>query len=462
MKKGRPILKGAFGRSLSASLAGARAGSAFALDGAMSKLTGREAGTSERAQREARKFVSELGKLKGSYVKIGQMLALVGEHFLPPVLTSALHELDAQTRPLDWSHIQPILNAQLGSRLRELEVETTAIAAASLAQVHRARIRKTGQEIVLKVQYPDLRTVIDNDFKSVVRMLTVAKWLPAGSDIEAWLESMREQLHSEVDYPREVAQAVAMSERVEGWNEARPANAAAIHVPEYLQRYCHDDILAMSYVDGVNVGAAEVAVLPQEQRNALAISQLSLFFEELFNWGAMQVDPNFGNYLVSPAEPSIYLLDFGSVLTLSSDFRLGMAAAIQAGLIEDHEGVIAALRQLGCLKSSASEEAQRSFAKFVEHVLEPLRGPSRLPEEYLSASGKYCWKRSGLLTRAGKRATGSAATKHFAIPSPEFSLIVRKLTGVFTFISVLGAEFNGADIIQPYLERGVRDLGHSS
>jgi len=85
----------AFARNLSASLAGLRAGGAMAIDQAMHKIAGDQPGAphSEFAQREAKRFVSELGKLKGSYVKIGQMLALFGEHFLPPVLTEALHQL---------------------------------------------------------------------------------------------------------------------------------------------------------------------------------------------------------------------------------------------------------------------------------------------------------------------------------------------------------------------------------
>jgi len=89
MAKKRNVLKSrAMPRSLSASLAGIRAGSALAVDGAVQKALGRDPmiADSDFARREAQRFVQELGKLKGTYVKIGQMLALFGEQFLPRVL----------------------------------------------------------------------------------------------------------------------------------------------------------------------------------------------------------------------------------------------------------------------------------------------------------------------------------------------------------------------------------------
>ena len=100
--KPRNIKRSGLGRSLSVSLAGLRAGGAFALDGAFQRLRGdsQPGLDSPFARREARRFVRELGRLKGTYVKIGQMLALLGEHFLPPVLTEALHELESQTQSI--------------------------------------------------------------------------------------------------------------------------------------------------------------------------------------------------------------------------------------------------------------------------------------------------------------------------------------------------------------------------
>ena len=168
-------------RTLAASIAGLRAGGALVVDGAWQKLRGRDDSHSSKfAQAEARRLVDELGRLKGTYVKIGQMFALLGEHFLPPVLTSALHGLEAQTDPLPWEDMEETLRESLGPHWGELDIEKEAFAAASLAQVHRARIRATGEQICLKVQYPGLAAVIDADFDAVVRMLRLARWIQIG------------------------------------------------------------------------------------------------------------------------------------------------------------------------------------------------------------------------------------------------------------------------------------------
>ncbi len=206
-KKHRGLKANTLPRTLSASLAGIRAGSALAVDSVVQRIMGRgpDDEDSEFARREARHFVRELGKLKGTYIKIGQMLALFGEQFLPRVLVDALRDLSDQTEPLHWDALESSVRDSLGARYQELDIDPQAIAAASLAQVHLARIRASGDWICLKIQYPGLAQVIDADFDAVVRMLLLARWVKAGRELDDWLESMRAHLHNEIDYRREAA-----------------------------------------------------------------------------------------------------------------------------------------------------------------------------------------------------------------------------------------------------------------
>ncbi len=456
------IKQGSFGRGLSVSLAGLRAGGALALDGAFQKLRGAEGATaadSAFARREARRFVTELGRLKGTYVKIGQMLALLGEHFLPSALTEALHELAADTEPLPWSTIEPLLTAALGDRLQELDIQRTAIAAASLAQVHRATVIATGEEICLKIQYPELAAVIDADFDAVVRMLVLARWVKSGRELDEWLQDLRVQLHHEIDYPREIAMTQRVATMVAESAGEFEAGAVRYHVPQIHERYCSDQVIAMEYVQGHLVTHAEVAGLPQERRNALGRSMLELFFYELYQWGVLQTDPNFGNYLIRcEREPDeLVLLDFGSILHCEDYFLDHLGNAISAGQQGDRELLADSLIGLDCLPADASQEARDLFSDFCLHLLEPLRPPELLPKEYLNDKGEYCWAKSRLVRRAGKKAATSATSKHFNTPSREFAMIARKLSGVFTFIAVLNAEFNAYDIAQRHIERWVQE-----
>ena len=457
-KKQRGLKSRAIPRGLSVSLAGLRAGSALAVDSAVQKVMRRKStdGDSEFARREARRFVGELGKLKGTYVKIGQMMALFGEHFLPPALADAMHDLGDQTEPLHWDALESAVRVSLGARFDELDIEPEAIAAASLAQVHLAKVRETGEWICLKIQYPGLAEVIDSDFDAVVRMLLLARWVKAGRDLDDWLESMRQHLHNEIDYGREAELTTRMGDLVRGVE----VSGVTYHVPADHERYCTDTVLALEYIDGYSVTDDRVAVLSQERRNALAKGMLELFFFEVYDWGCLQTDPNFGNYLLRlddrrkrEAQDELVLLDFGSILDCSGEFLYHLRHIIDAGQQQDVPRLVDSLIGLGCLQPDASEEGRQMFADFCLHLLEPLRPPESLPAEYLNDKGEYCWARSSLMRRAGKQAALSATSRHFSPPSRDFALIARKLTGVFTFIDVLEAEFNAYEMVESHIQR---------
>ena len=450
MPKNQTIRRGALSRALSVSLAGARAGGVFAIDGALKRLRGEEAGDDARLDREARRFAQELGKLKGSYVKIGQLFALLGEHFLPAPLTRALHELEAETEPMLWADIAPHFRAALGAQFDELDIEPQALAAASLAQVHRARIKSTGHEVVLKAQYPELAAVLDDDFNAVVRMLRLARWIPASRDFDSWLTTLHEQLHAEIDYPREQAMALAFASALDHHANLTETQVA-LKVPQFWQAYCGDQVLTLDYVEGHRAGSAAVAALPQGTRNALGRLMLELFFIEVFELGLVQTDPNFGNYLISDSGDELTLLDFGSVMALDDSIRSALCETIVAGLRGDDALLLDALVRLGCLPSDAESHAQETFKTFVTNLLEPLRSAHQLPAEYLNGHGEYCWGRSELINRTGRHVARSMTSRQFAIPSGDFAMVARKLTGVFTFIAVLDAEFNGDEIAAPFL-----------
>ena len=450
MPKDKSIRRGGLARGLRLSLAGARAGGAFAVDGALKKLRGDAPSGDALLNREARRFARQLGELKGSYVKIGQLLALLGEHFLPAPLTQALHELEAQTQPVAWPEMQSVFRADMGARYSELEIEPTALAAASLAQVHRARIVSTGESVVVKGQYPDLVALLDEDFNTVVKMLRLARWIPGSRDFDSWLATLHTQLLAEVDYPRELRMAQLMAEGL-AQHEALQSAPVTLRVPHFWTQFCSINVLTMEYVEGHRAASPEVAALPQSARNELGKAMLQLFFAEVFDLGLVQTDPNFGNYLINDDGSELTLLDFGSVFELDETLRTALCDTIIAGLTNDETRLEQALVALGCLKPDAGQSAKDTFKAFIRNLLEPLRPPESLPPEHLNAEGLYCWGHSELINRTGQQVARSLTNREFAIPSGEFAMVARKLTGVFTFIAVLNAEFNGHDIVKPYL-----------
>ncbi|MCG8518989.1 ABC1 kinase family protein [Marinobacter xestospongiae] len=450
------IKTGSFERRLSLTRAGLFAGTRMASHLATNWLSSRE--TREQRHRamlssQAEFLVEELGKLKGSVVKIGQVMALYGEHFLPEEVTEALHTLEDQTTSLEWASIRKVLARELGSdRLAELEVDPEPIGAASLGQVHRARRRSDGLELVLKVQYPGVADAVDSDLNSVAQLLRIARLVSIGPEFNDWLEEVREMMHREVDYRLEA--------RTTEKFRALLADDDRFVVPRVLPEYSTAHVIASTYEQGHSVSSVAVRELPLARRNALGQAALELFFRELFLWGEIQTDPNFGNYRIRIAgEPGadrdhdqIVLLDFGAVQSYPDSFLKPVIHMIQASYEGDREQVVEGGVQLRFMSRDWPEEVLQTFGEVCMSVLEPLQADrGQWPPEAVNGDGQYRWKQSDLPSRVARYAARSAISRYFRIPPKEFVFLNRKLIGVYTFIAVLCAEFNGEPLLRRYL-----------
>ena len=166
----------------------------------------KKAGLKSILESQAKLLAHELGQLKGSLMKVGQMLALYGEHFFPKEVVNALKSLQEDSPPLEWESIYPIIKKRLDeARLEELEIEQEALAAASMGQVHLATIKSTGEKICLKVQYPAVAKAIDNDIKTLRSILSMMRLVPKHSKgFDEVLKEIGLMLRHEVDYVREL------------------------------------------------------------------------------------------------------------------------------------------------------------------------------------------------------------------------------------------------------------------
>jgi predicted unusual protein kinase regulating ubiquinone biosynthesis (AarF/ABC1/UbiB family) len=436
-------------RRLSVSLAGLRAGGAIALGRSTDWLLKEDARNIKRKSvlaKEAKRFATELGRLKGSYVKIGQMLALFGEHLLPRELTAALHELEHQTVALEWPVIEIALQAELGDILGELLIMQEPLACASIGQVHRAKIIATGEEICLKIQYPGVQETIDSDFSDVVSILKLANWLKTSRNLDLLLEDIRKLLHEETDYQREAMMTVNMADLLKGDKR--------FQVPTVYQRFSTKKVIALEFIEGLEVTDDEIQALPLFRRNKLAKAMLDLLMKEIFEWGVLQTDPNFGNYRIrcSSKSDKLVLLDFGAVRAFDNSFLNPLRATIAGAYHNDKTAVVQGVLDLKCIDECHPKSVQESFAEFCMGLLEPLREDfDGVSTDCINEQGEYCWAKSKLIKRAAKQAARSSFSLHFTVPPQEFALIARKLTGVFTFIVVLDAEFNGHDILKNYV-----------
>lgn len=403
---------------------------------------------------QAQVLADELGKLKGSVMKAGQMLSLYGQYFLPEEAVSVLSSLQDDTPPVSWKVVQPVLERALGrARLRELDVDEEPMAAASLGQVHRARRRSDGRELCVKIQYPGVADAIESDIRTLSRLLLMTRLTPRGLDITPVFNEVREMLHREVDYQSERQFTETFRKRL--------ADDDRFVVPEVIADYSSDQVLTTSFEHGEHVRQAAVQTLPQARRNALGQAFLELFLREFFDWGMVQSDPHFGNYRIRPGAQGerdrIVLLDFGATRVFGRGFIENYAEIVQGALARDAAQILRGARAIGLMHAGIPDAVSRAFANLCELIVEPfsVKGDPLVPAALWTADGRYDWGSSDLPMRAGKLAAANALSVHFRVPPREIVFLHRRLAGVFIMLATLRSEIDGRDGLLQALERRI-------
>src|SRR5690554_2943688 len=199
MKK---IKSTAFDRRLAITKAGALSGTRSAVGWCQDAFFSKEEKKQrqkQRLQKESHYLVSELGKLKGSVVKVGQLLGVFGAQILPEVVIKELCLLNDNTQALDWAVIERELQKELGDFFDEFIFDKKPIGAASLAQVHKAIIKKTGETVCVKIQYPGIAEAIDSDLKDLSLLLKLSGYLSKDESFDYWINEFKVMLRQEVD-----------------------------------------------------------------------------------------------------------------------------------------------------------------------------------------------------------------------------------------------------------------------
>ncbi|MBQ0755363.1 MAG: AarF/ABC1/UbiB kinase family protein [Gammaproteobacteria bacterium] len=418
-----------------------------------SEKEGREGRRKQILSSQAHELVRELGKLKGSVVKIGQMMALFGEHFLPEEVTEALHTLENSTTALHWSTIEAHLQEQLGSAIMaQLDIDPEPLGAASLAQVHRATRLSDGKQLVLKIQYPGVADAIDSDMRALVQLLRLSRLVPITDQFNQWLNEVRGMLAREVDYDLE-AETTRYFRHV-------LADDPRYIVPEVITEYSQKNILCLSFEHGVHINDPAVTELSQPRRNFLGRAIMELCCREVFEWHRMQTDPNFGNYLLrvnaGNDHDQIVLLDFGAIREFDDDVLGPGREMIRGAWHHDSERIFNALTALDFLSKGAPKALLQDFAELCFEAVEVLQDPDRFPppQNVLNERGEYLWGESDLPKRIVARAGRNALSVYFDVPPKEFIFLARKLLGAYTFLHVIEAQVRGNTIIEPFLGMG--------
>lgn len=406
-------------------------------------------------EQQANYLVQELGQLKGSVVKIGQMLALYGETMLPPQIVKALHTLDSQTIELSFDVIYDTIYKQIGDKIHELDIDHKPIGTASLAQVHKATIKATGKTLALKVQYPDVANAIDADLSLFKNLLKFTKVVPQTKMLDDWFDEISAILHTEVDYNKEADTTERFFERLK--------NDERYIVPKIYRQYSTNRLLAMSFEKGVSLTHPILASLSQDRRNRIGQSAIDIVIKEIFEYQEMQTDPNFGNYLVQLSDNSdntgdkLVLLDFGAVKQFDDTLANMAQDFIKAGFLQDKSAMIQTMtnnKRHYAFFDNMSDKALNDIAQVFLIATEGFGRADILgsSQAHLLDNGRYIWAKSDLYNRAMTTAKAGMKSLEFAVPPKEMMFISRKFIGAYALLSALDARTDSFQSLYDYVK----------
>ncbi|MEM0922314.1 MAG: AarF/ABC1/UbiB kinase family protein [Pseudomonadota bacterium] len=438
ISKAVPVPSGRISRvsrlgSMTASVAGN-----VALNGLRELSRGRRPGFRDLLLTPAnmRRITDDLARMRGAAMKVGQLISMDTGDVLPPELSEIMARLRADADFMPPSQLKSVLNRAWGRDWlgRFKSFDTRPVAAASIGQVHRARLRD-GRDVAVKVQYPGVARSIDSDVANVAVLLKMSDLLPKGFEIDPYIEEARRQLHEEADYRREGKCLADFGVLMEG--------SEGFILPELYEDWTTPTVLAMSFIPSTPIEDAQTA--SAETRNLIAERLVTLLMRELFEFGLMQTDPNFANFRYQEETGRIVLLDFGATRRFSAEIAEQYRQLFRAGLAGDRAALHRSALEIGFIAPETLPRHQEAVIDMIWTVFDAVRVRESFDFADRSLSDRM-------------NAAGAALARDGFLPPPvpmDVLYLQRKFGGTFLLASRLGAILPLRALLERGLEAGV-------
>jgi predicted unusual protein kinase regulating ubiquinone biosynthesis (AarF/ABC1/UbiB family) len=364
-----------------------------------------------------------LGGLKGPLMKVAQFLSTVPDA-LPAEYAAELAQLQANAPAMGWNFVRRRMASELGPnwQSRFASFSQAAAAAASLGQVHRARLHD-GTEVACKLQYPDMPSVVEADLRQLRLAMAIYHRMDNAIQHEEIYKELAERLREELDYEREAAQM-----RLYG---LMLAEHPVVHVPVPFAELSTRRLLTMTWLDGRPLMQRLAEEPSQEERNRIAEALFRAWYVPFYRYGVIHGDPHLGNYQVR-SDGSVNLLDFGAIRVFDPKFVRGVIDLYEAVRDNDDAKAHHAYETWGF--TSLSREKMDVLNLWAHFLYEPLTDDRvrRIQETDDPMFGRAVAEK----VHAGLKRTGGVK------PPREFVLMDRSAIGLGGVFLRLKAELN--------------------
>jgi len=277
-----------------------------------------------------RHILEELGP---TFIKFGQLMSLRPD-LIPNALILELRKLQDEVAPVSYEAIREVLEKSLHQPLTEvfLEFDEKPLAAASLAQVHRAVLRENGLPVAVKAQRPRIRQVIETDLsimELIAHQLNERMEAARIYDLPNLVREIRKGLLRELDFSREARHMKIFQKNLAGQE--------GVYIPRLYDGYSTSQVLTMELVQGTKL--RDLPPGAPVDRELLARRGLQLTVKQILGDGFFHADPHPGNFMILDGN-IICLLDCGLVGRLTRSSRYELIDLINAVVEKDSETII--------------------------------------------------------------------------------------------------------------------------
>jgi len=381
-----------------------------------------------------KRLTDRLARMRGAVMKMGQLMSMDGSDVFTPEAAEIMATLRDRSEPMPMSQLTRLLDSEWGRDWNKQfkRFDFQPMAAASIGQVHRAETRD-GRRLAIKVQFPGVRESIDSDIDNLGFLSRATGLLPKELDPRPMLDEARRQLHQEADYQAEAASMSAY--------RALIGDDPDFFVPAVHRDLTTSRILAMDFAEGVSIDHLAEPGFTRDERERVATLLSRLMLRELFDFGLMQTDPNFGNFLYDAQSRRVVLLDFGATSTISDELAGSYLLLGRAAIADDVAGLRDGAMALGYI---GTDESPERVAELVELI--------RLSSEVLQAGEPYDFGKSDLFERVFTRGRDMYYDDAFGqMPDPATMFLHRKFVGIFMLSRRLRARVDLRGMLDDYL-----------
>jgi predicted unusual protein kinase regulating ubiquinone biosynthesis (AarF/ABC1/UbiB family) len=367
-----------------------------------------------------------------TFIKVGQFFSTRADLF-PSEYVEELSKLQDQVPAFGYEQVATIVQQELGKPIEQIYsyFDPTPLAAASLGQVHRAKL-KSGEEVVVKVQRPGLVRLFTIDLeigRGVAEFFQHhTPWGGAGRDWIGIYEECRRTLWEEVDYLNEGRNADTFRRNFRDMPQ--------IAVPKVYWRYTSPRLLTLEYLPGIKISDYEALSAAGLDRKALARLGAEAYLRQLLKDGFFHADPHPGNIAVKP-DGTLIFYDFGMMGRLRPGIKEKLADMLAAVVAKNADQVVALLVELGVLVPTADlAPVRRSVQYLLDHFLDKPFS-SKLDEISVAAISEDLYE--------------LAYEQPFRFPAT-FTFVLRALTTLEGLGKGLDPEFNFIEVAKPFAE----------